>query len=245
MPNEIPAVFHNGSNFDYHFIIKELVNEFDGQFEWLGENTGKYKTFYVPIEKAVTKIGKEGSESVVTISSKIKFMDNARFMPSSLSNLVHNLAEEIHKIKYKDFDCLLEYEKVKDNLIKYKCLPCNKNYSIKIDEESNKRFKNTFKFSNNDINKFILLLKKGLYPCEYMDDWEMINETALPEKEEFYSNFNMGDITDADYIHAKTVCKDFEIKSAGEYHDLYLKSDTLLLADFFEIFWKMCLKFYQ
>ena len=69
--------------------------------------------------------------------------------------------------------------------------------------------------------------------------------TSLPEKEEFYSNLNVEDNTDADYIHAKRVCKDFEIKNLGEYHDLYLKSDTLLLADVFENFRKMCLKLYH
>ena len=56
MSNEIPVVFHNGSNYDYHFIIKELENEFKRQFEYLGENIQKYKTFSVPIEKEVTKL---------------------------------------------------------------------------------------------------------------------------------------------------------------------------------------------
>ena len=82
-------------------------------------------------------------------------------MASSLSNLINNLAEGIHKIECKDCDCFLEYESIKDNLIKYKCLSCNKNYSSKLDEELKIRFKNTFRFSNNDINKFILLLRKG------------------------------------------------------------------------------------
>ena len=68
-------------------------------------------------------------------------------------------------------------------------------------------------FSSNYINKFTLLLRKGVYPYEYMDDWEKFNETTLPKKEEFYSNLNMEDITDADYMHAKTVCKDFQIKN--------------------------------
>ena len=90
-----------------------------------------------------------------------------------------------------------------------------------------------------------MLLRKGVYPYEYMDDWEKFNETTLPKKEEFYSNLNMEDITDADYMHAKRVCKDFEIKNLGEYHDLYLKSDTLLLADVFKNFRKMCLKIYH
>ena len=90
-----------------------------------------------------------------------------------------------------------------------------------------------------------MLLRKGVYLYGYMKDWERFNETTLPEKEEFYSNLNMEDITDADYMHAKRVCKDFEIKNLGEYHDLYLKSDTLLLADVFENFRKMCLKIYH
>ena len=91
--------------------------------------------------------------------------------------------EGIDKIKCKGCDFFLEYESVKDNLIKYKQFSCNKDYSNKLDEKLKKRFKNTFKFSDNDINKFILLLRKGFYPYEYMDNWEKFNETTLPEKE--------------------------------------------------------------
>ena len=78
-----------------------------------------------------------------------------------------------------------------------------------------------------------------------MDDWEKINETSLPEKEDFYSNLNMEDITDADYTQARRFCKDFEIKNLGEYHDLYVQGDTLLLADVFENFRNLCLKIYE
>ena len=191
--NEIPIVFHKGSNYDYHFIIKELANELEGQFECLEENTEKYKTSFIPIEKEVTNIDKNGNEKVVTISYKIKFIDSARFMASSLSNLVNNLAEGIHKIKCKDCDCFFKYQSVKDNLIKYKWLSCNKDYSNKLDEKLKKQFKNTLKFSNNNINKFILLLTKGVYPYEYMNEWEKFNETTLPEKE-LYSNLDMEDI---------------------------------------------------
>ena len=59
-----------------------------------------------------------------------------------------------------------------------------------------------------------------------MDDWEKFNETSLPEKEDFYSHLNTEDITDAEYAHAKIICKDFEIKNLGEYLDLYVQSDT-------------------
>ena len=130
-------------------------------------------------------------------------------------------------------------------MIKYKCLSFNKDYSNKLDEKLKKVFKNKFKFSNTDINKFILLLRKSVYPDEYKDKWEKINETTLLEKEEIYGNLNMKDITDADYIHAKCVCKLFRMKNLSEYHDLHLKSDTLLLVDVFENFRKRCLKVYQ
>ena len=69
-----------------------------------------------------------------------------------------------------------------------------------------------------------------------MADWEKLNEISLPEKGNFYSHLNMEDMTDADYAHIKRVCKDFEIKNLGEYYDLYVQSDTLLLADVFENF---------
>ena len=67
-----------------------------------------------------------------------------------------------------------------------------------------------------------------------MDEWEKLMKHQLFENEEFYSNLNMEDIADADYINAKKVCKDFETRNLGEYHDLYFKSNTLLLADVFE-----------
>ena len=91
---------------------------------------------------------------------------------------------------------------------------------------------------------FILLLQKGVYPDEYMDEWEKINKTSLPEKEDFYSHLNMEDIIAADYVQAKRVCKDFEIKNLGEYHDLYVQSNTLLLADVFENFINTCINIY-
>ena len=89
-------------------------------------------------------------------------------MASSLSNLVNNLVEGIHKIKCKYYNCFLEYESLNDNLVKCKYLSCNKNFSSKIDEKFKKQFKSIFKFSNNGINKSILLLRKHIYPYEYI-----------------------------------------------------------------------------
>ena len=76
-----------------------------------------------------------------------------------------------------------------------------------------------------------------------MDDLGKFNETPLPEKEDFYSHLNLEDITDADYAHAKRVCKNFEIKKLGEYHDLYVQSNTLLLAVYLRTFKIYVLKY--
>ena len=88
IPKEIPVVFHNGFTYDYHFIIKELAEEFEGEFDCLGENTEKYITFSVPIEKEITKKDRDGNDKITKISHKIKFIERFRFMSSSLSNLV-------------------------------------------------------------------------------------------------------------------------------------------------------------
>ena len=86
------------------------------------------------------------------------------------------------------------------------------------------------------------MLRKGVYLYEYMDSWEKFNETSLPSKEDFYSNLNMEDIDDIDYRHGNNVFKGFKLDNLGHYHDLYAKSDTLLLADVFENFRGMCIK---
>ena len=181
-------------------------------------------------------------------------------MASSLY-LVHNLAERIHKIKckyghddkqcktckikYKDCECFLEYANFKDDLVEYKCLYYNKNYQKNLYENLKKQCFNTYRHSNCDINKLILFLQKSVYVYESMDDWEKINETSLPKKEGFYSNLNMENINDADSKHSKKGCKDFEIKYLGEYDDLYVQDDTLLLADVFENFGNVCLEIYE
>ena len=92
----------------------------------------------------------------------------------------------------------------------------------------------------------ILLLRKGTYPYEYMDDQKKFNENLLPEKEGCYSShLYMEDITDTDYTHVKKVYKNFEIKNFGQNSDLCDQGDTLLLAGGFENFQNMCFKIYE
>ena len=150
---EIPVVFHNGSVYDYHFIIKFLAREFNGNFECLGENTEKYISFTVPFKKVINDKKSK---------YKIKISDSYRFNQDSLSNLVDNLSE--FKINKIDNDVV-----------------------IKI-------FYNTYQLSDNDINKFKLLLRTGVYPYKYMGSWKRFNKTELPSKDKFYSTLNLEDI---------------------------------------------------
>ena len=75
------------------------------------------------------------------------------------------------------------------------------------------------------------MLRKGVYPYEYMDNWERFNENSLSSKESFYSNLNMEDIDDIDYRYSNHVFNKFKLNNLGDYHDLYVQNDTLLLAD--------------
>ena len=242
VPKEIPVVFHNGSTYDYHFIIKELVKEFEGNFDCLGENTEKYITFSVPLKKKLENKNLE-------ITYKIKFIDSFRFMSSSLYKLVDNLSEGIHNNKRADCKSNLDYIKTtaehKNEKLILECYNCKQRYRKKFNKDLIKKFKNTYSFCNNDLNKFVLLLRKGVYPYEYADTWERFSEISLPSKEDFYSNLNMEDISDIDYRHANNVFKVFKLENLGDYHDLYVQSDTLLLADVFNNFRDMCLKEYE
>ena len=194
---EIPLLFHNGSVYDYYFIIKYLVREFKGSFECVGENTEKYISFTVPLKKVIND--KE-------IKYRIRISDSCRFMQDSLSNLVDNLSEL--KIKEIDNDVLF------------------------------KRIYITYQLRKNDINKFKLLLRRGVYPYQYMDSLKRFNETELPSEDKFYNTLNLEDISADDYVHAINVWNTFNINNLGEYHGLYVKLDTALLADVFENFRK-------
>ena len=176
-------------------------------------------------------------------------MDSYRFMSSSLSKLVDNLSEELHNNKCLNCESCLDYIKTKNEKLILKCFNCKTYYEKDLNKELIKKFANTYSFCNNDLNKFVLLLRKGIYPYEYMDNWERFNETSLPNKESFYSNLNMENIDDIDYRHGNNVFKRFKLKNLGEYHDLYVQSNvqskTLLLANVFENFRNMCIEVYE
>ena len=117
MPKEIPIVFLNGSTYDYHFIIKELVKEFDGNFECLGENAENYITFSVPLKKKI-------ENKNIEITYKIKFINSYRFMSSLLSKLVDNLSEGLHNNKCLNCESCLDYIRTKNEKLILKCFNC-------------------------------------------------------------------------------------------------------------------------
>ena len=89
---------------------------------------------------------------------------------------------------------------------------CKKNYKKVLNKELINRFANTYEFRNGDINKFVLLLRKGVYPYYYMDSWKRFDEPSLPDKTAFYSELYRKDITDKDCTHAQKLFKESGLK---------------------------------
>ena len=181
IPKNIPVIFHNGSTYDYHFIIRELASEFDGNFECLGENTEKYITFYVPIKKRI-------ENKNIDITYKIQFIDSFRFMATSLSKFVDNLTENIHNDKCNKCESNLCFVNAMNETLTFECVDCKKEYKKDLNKKLIERFSNVYEFCGYDMNKFMILLREGVYPYEYMDEWNKFDEKELSVKESFYSN---------------------------------------------------------
>ena len=154
-------------------------------------------TFSVPIKK---KCG--GGK---TITCKLRFIDSFTFILASLSEYFDNISEN-----FKSIECKSSTE---DN----RCEKCKKLIKGLI-----KKFPSIYQFCNSHLITFFLLLRKGVYPYEYMDNWEKFDEITLPPKEAFYNNLKLEGISNEDYEHSQKVWEVFEIKNSGEYHDLYV-----------------------
>ena len=135
---------------------------------------------------------------------------------------------------------------LKNNELNYKCKKCKeKKKWLEAVNGLIKKFPNIYQFCNGGINKFVSLVRKGIYPYEYMDSWERFDETSLPNKKAFYSKLFLKDITDEDYTHAQKIFEGLKLKNLGEYHDLYIQRDTLLLANVFENFINKSIEIYE
>ena len=131
-------------------------------------------------------------------------------------------------------------------------------------KEMELRFVDSFKFMSSSLDSLVnnlakggdqllafedynseqrkLLIRKGVYPYEYMNSWDKFEETKLPSRDEFYSKLNMSGINK--YQHARNIWDKLGLKNMGDYHDLYLKTDVILLTNVFESFRSVCLKNY-
>ena len=187
---EISIAFHNGSNYDYHFIIKEIAKEFDS-IECIGENPEKYITFIASINKELNN----GSK----IKYKLRFIDTFKFTLDSLQNLVDNLTE-LNVCKKCNGVC--NNYKRHNNILIYNCNLCSKKSYRSIDELI-KKCPNVYSICNDDLDKFLLLLRKGVYPYEYMNTWNRFNECKNPPFEKYYSKLNITNITKEDYLHSQ------------------------------------------
>ena len=176
VPKDIPIITHNAS-YDTHFIINQLAEEFKGELNCIGENMEKYITFSVPIKKE----GDNGKK----IAYKLRFIDSFRFMSTSLSELVDNTSgifnsieckSCIEKIKINSECCFVG---LKNNRLIYKCKECKEEWKRPINELI-ENFPSVYQFCNGDLNKFVLLLRKGVYPYEHMDNWEKVDKNKLP-----------------------------------------------------------------
>ena len=131
-----------------------------------------------------------------------------------------------------------------EDIVRTRCKVCLSREDRKVSVLT-ANFANTFKSCRGNVPKFLLLLRKGVYPYEYMDNMLKFNKKELPTIDNFHSNFNSSDISKADYAHAKKVWQFFKLKDLGEYHDVYLQSNVAQLSDVFENFRSLCLKEYE
>ena len=145
-PKEIPIIIHNAS-YDTHFMLNQLAIEFKGELNYIGDNMEKYTTFSVPIKKEVTN--NNGEKKITYI---LKFIDSFRFMSTSLSEFVDNISGNFNSIKCNS--C------TENN----RCEACKKIIRWLIE-----KFPGIYQLYNGNLNKFVLLLRKGVYPREYMD----------------------------------------------------------------------------
>ena len=102
--------------------------------------------------------------------------------------------------------------------------------------------KQLFRFEDYSELQYDLLTRKGIYPYEYISSWDRFEETQLPPIETFYSKLNMSSINSNDYQHAQRVWEEFGIQNLGDYHNLYLRTDVVLLANVYEAFRETCLE---
>ena len=216
IPKFFPVIIHNLSGYDSHLFINNLAKT-EGKIKLIPNNEEKYISFSKEIVVDTFKDKKSGE--MKDVIRDIRFIDSLKFMSSSLDNLSSNLTK-----------C-------------GKCSVCKGEIKGRCLNSTDKNLHETTKYFEGEELK--LLMRKGVFPYDWLDDFDKLNETQLPPKKEFYSKLRGEDISDEDYEHAKKVWETFNMKTMRDYLNLYLKSDVLLLADVFENFRDVCQNAYR
>ena len=237
--------FHNGTNYDFNLIINELAKEFRSEFNCIPLNGEKFLSFSIPIKKKVYANSKNTKKKLLTYN--LRFIDSARHMNESLSTLVDNSTESKNcKCEEKLFDNIKMTYGVINNqkIVRSRCKKCLWQEDQKLYVLKNK-LPNTFKLCRSNVQNFLLLLRKGVYPYEYIDNMSKFNEKEFPTIDNFYSKLSSSGISTEDYANAKKVWKFFKIKDLGKYRRLYVQTDVAQLSDVYENFRSLCLYRYE
>ena len=238
---KIPVIFHNLRGYDSHFIMQE-IGAIVKDYEYTNNKGQKCQMNINSIPNNMEKY------MAFMLGNHLTFIDSFQFMMSSLEKLVTNITKCGKCNTCKPDKCMKLNINYKNKTLQHKTsLPCNECKNCKnIDEDCINPKYDKLKYTSKMFKdkKLDLMARKGVYPYDYMDSFEKFN-SPLPKKEEFFSILNNKHILDEDYEHAKDVWNTFSLKNMGEYHDLYLQSDILLLADVFENFRKTCLEYYK
>ncbi|XP_057297643.1 uncharacterized protein LOC130628676 [Hydractinia symbiolongicarpus] len=251
IPNHIPVIFHNLSGYDAHLFIRELGEKYDTQdIGCIAENTEKYISFNMKINVPIAGMGYCDGEFYKKI--EIRFIDSCQFMASSLEKLASYLiGTNTAGMKCQQCaDTCLEFKNIDDEYIaSFCCSSCESNTSKQLDKDRVKANTPAMSYYFSDNELFRLMLRRGIYPYEYMNGWRRFEETELPPREAFYSTLNMNSISDNEYEHTQKVWNAVTPKgpetTMGDYHDAYLVTDVLLFTDIFQNFRGVCHENYK
>ena len=227
IPEFIPVVFHNLKGYDSHLIMQHLGKQLDAEITCIPNNMEKYISFTVADRYTAKTKSRQNGNGEGGVNEET---DNIEPNEPSSDKGSKRKVSRLLNLRFIDslafMNCSLE------NLVR----------NLKASGMENF---NNLRSEFPDADSQELLTRKGVYPYDYMDGIKRFSETQLPEKDQFYSQLMDEHISEDDYLHAQKVWAHWNMGTMGEYHDLYLKTDVLLLADIFESFRETCLKYYE
>jgi hypothetical protein len=259
----LPVYIHNLKGYDSHLFISSLFKygfkaEKSNHISCIPNNEERYISF-----SKVIKVGEYQDEEGKTrnITYEIRFLDSIAFMNESIESLSNNLSyhfhnnqklmreftnDEINNIKniqnFKRLKVLFPNEKINSDFIDGLLDGYKKGFKT-VDQLRNV-FKNTSSYFTND-EQFVMMTQKGVYPYDWVDNFNKMSNNTLPDINEFYSKLNNSECSEEDYKTALTVWEKFQCNSFLDYHNIYLVSDVLLLTDIWENFREVCFKMYN